>query len=305
VNATPPRPYSDDDPLTDLAAARLRAGEPGALPSRAFADDEPVLQTHPLIDGVPVPVFGETTAWAMHATRRPANKAPSNWVVKFGALDPVWNLRARELVMAMLNPEHPAVLGAGVHLGARPSEISTVKTIAQQLGRLASWAADRGMPPDLGDWHDDDCRTFIAYRRTGLSAQSMVHVITVIKLLHRVGPVLTGGGLPADPWPGLTSRQAADIKASTREVKPPISRRKCGFRWCGPPGATCTCSAPTFWPRTAATRTFSKKPPVFPWTWWNGVWTPTSQTRTIGSRCTPNGPPAMVEPRPVRSTGAC
>ncbi|GAA2255234.1 hypothetical protein GCM10010402_08130 [Actinomadura luteofluorescens] len=177
--------------------------------SAVFADDEPVLQSHPLIKGAEIPRFGDCGDWAMHATPRPANLPPCRWVIQLGHLGPAWNLRAREIAMALLNPEHPGVIHAGVHLGAEPTEVGTVRQIVAKLSQLAEWAAENGLSADLRGWSSDDLRSFIEYRRPQLTPGSLVTDLRAVRLLHQLGPLLTGGGMADDPWEGQSNAAVA------------------------------------------------------------------------------------------------
>ena len=47
-------------------------------------------------------------------------------------------------------------------------------------------------------------------RRREASAASVANDVRLIRVLHQFGPLLTGGGLDADPWPGKTGRQVAN-----------------------------------------------------------------------------------------------
>ncbi|MGV9864448.1 hypothetical protein [Rhodococcus koreensis] len=196
---------------------------PVPIPRSVFADDERVLQSVPLIPGVEVPTFSNTVNWTLAAVRRPANVPPSAWDISFAKLvDPVWNLRAREVSMAMLNPTHPVVKAAVLNLRVRPAQGRALRAIVQRLGILASWATERGLPSDLRRWQEDDSRAFIAHKREELSPSSLHTFISTIKLLHRLGPLLTGGGLPTDPWPGVTSRKVAKLGTTDHLTTPNI-----------------------------------------------------------------------------------
>jgi hypothetical protein len=197
---------------------------PARLASEAFAPDEPVLQSHPLISGATVPAFADTTVWPMNAVRKPANLPWSNWKLNLSFLEPVWNLRTREIAMALLNPEHPVVQDAGLHLG-EPADPRTVCGLGYRMAALADWAGRRGLPAALPDWQLDDARAFIDHRRGETSAASVRNDVGLIRLLHQFGPLLTGGGLAADPWPGKTSRQVAKVKrkaVSTANIQPEL-----------------------------------------------------------------------------------
>lgn len=173
------------------------------MPRSVFADDEPVVQTHPLMPEAIPPRFGVTDVWDLNGVvERPVNQPTTNYRVLFTGLTPIWNLRARELVMIWLNPHHPAVLAAGVHLKPDPREPRTVALRARMLHALATWAAAQGLPDDVSAWAREDFHRYIRSRAEKLATGSVNEYIVVVKTLHQLGPVLTGGGLTADPWPG-------------------------------------------------------------------------------------------------------
>ena len=201
--------------MTALAALPLASG--------LFADDEPVLQSTPLLAGVEIPQFADTSSWSLRSVRRPANVAPSAWNINFtGVAEAAWNLRAREIGMALLNPTHPAVTARLLNLRARPAQGRSVRAIIQRLGTLATWAADHGLPPELSCWQDHDSRAFITNLQTRLGPSSVHTYVALIKLLHRMAPLLTGGGLHTDPWPGTTSRKVAELQKTTHLSTPNI-----------------------------------------------------------------------------------
>ena len=194
------------------------------LTSTLFGHDEPVLQSHPLLDGVEIPRFGDTDVWPMNAVRKPANLPWGNWRLNLNFLEPVWNLRTREIAMAMLNPEHPGVLAAGLHLG-RPADPRTVCGLGYRIQALADWAKTNGLPTALTDWQSDDVKAFIAQRRSDSCAASAANDVRLVRTLHQFAPLLTGCGLNADPWPGKTSRQVVNVvrkDVTTANIRPEV-----------------------------------------------------------------------------------
>jgi hypothetical protein len=207
--------------------SRRRVAQAAAVPppSSMFADDEPVLQSHPLIAGVEIPVFGVTGSWLFLATRKPANLHPSEWRAEFGELSGWWNLRVREVAMAMLNPQHPAVIASGAKRRARPAQCNTVIKTVYELRELVRWATEHGLPDDVSAWQDGDTRSFIEHRRQSVRSSTLSSNVTAVRLLHQLGPVLTGGGLARDPWPGKASRQVAGYtqeSLSTKNIEPKL-----------------------------------------------------------------------------------
>ncbi|OAH13499.1 hypothetical protein [Streptomyces jeddahensis] len=189
---------------------------PLAPRSSVFADDEPVLQSLPLLAGASSPTFGESTCWDFNGVlRRPASHLTGQWRLPFTDLSLGQNLLARELAMIEFNPRHPAVLTAGVHLPPTPRKVPTQRARGQVLRALAAFGATEDLPDDFGHWSVEDFHRYITQRRCITDDTAVRAHITVVKLLHQFAPVLTTG-LPADPWPGQTG---AKVLGLVREAK--------------------------------------------------------------------------------------
>jgi integrase len=204
-----------------MTAARADLPAP---PLSIFSDDEPVIQSHPLLPGAAPPRFGVTDRWDLNAViRRPANKTPSAWRIRFAGLPGEWNLLARELAMIWLNPRHPGVLQHGLHLAPRPASPPTVLDRVRLLHRLASWCTAEQLPSDLRGWEPETAHRYLDHlREQGVSEQSIVHHITVIKELHRLGPALAINVLSADPWPGVPASGVVTLAATGELTTPTI-----------------------------------------------------------------------------------
>lgn len=200
--------------------------QPRPRSGATFADDEPIVQSHPLLTDAAVPQFGSTDEWNLNGViRRPAKLPACAWTLKFSGelAEPSWNLLAREVSMILFNPRHPTVVAAGLSLKPTPAKPSTVISELSQLRRIARWAQANRMPPQLADWHDNDLRILIRDLREQLSAHSVKHYVGTLKMLHQFGPALTSAGLRSDPWSGMSARQAvhtADGELSTRAIPP-------------------------------------------------------------------------------------
>ncbi|MFE3173086.1 integrase [Amycolatopsis sp. NPDC059090] len=185
------------------------------LPPSVFAPDEPVIQSHPLLTGAISPRFGQTDVWDFNGVvRRNANLPECGWRARFNKAldDPQWNLTARELAMIMANPRHDAVIDARVHLPPTPCDLGTVIGAVSRLRLLARWAQDNELPAQLRKWSATDLRRYITSRgNSGLTAGTVKNHILLIKRLHEIGPALSLGGPPTDPWRGISARKAADM----------------------------------------------------------------------------------------------
>jgi hypothetical protein len=181
-------------------------------PAPVFADDEPVLTSQVLLPGAVSPRFGDCREWSFNGVlRRPANLGSGGWKLTFASFGGPWNLRARELAMIALNPRHPLVLARGIAAPRRPNDPRTVILTLSALRSLAAWASERRLSQDLTAWHEHDMHAYVAELRTRLVTDTVLSHVKTVRELHRCGPLLTGGGLPGDPWPGKSLRAAAGV----------------------------------------------------------------------------------------------
>lgn len=183
----------------------------------AFGDSELVFAGHPdKIPGVSGPVFGRCDEWPADAIRRPSNKTPGAWKLRFPA-GAAWNLRAREASFALLNPAHRALGEAGIYLPAQPAALQTLARLCHHLTTLMRWAQRHALPADLPAWTSAHWDAFLEETAGRLGPSSVAGYVSSVRRLVVLAPVLTGGGPAGDPWPG---RAAADVG---RRVARPVS----------------------------------------------------------------------------------
>ncbi|MCX4870835.1 integrase [Streptomyces sp. NBC_00257] len=206
------------------------AAHPGLL----FGDDEPVLQSHPLLDqardgSVVLPRFGDTAVWDFNdVVRRPPNLMRCQWRVQFSGhlTDPAWNLLAREVLMALANPHHDALHDIGVHLGDDRANIATLIQTASKLRQLIDWANKAGLPARPGEWNHRDLHQRIKDLQTVRKPGTVTAAVAFLKKLAALGPALTGGWPADDPWKGRSARQVANCpgrtELSTEAVRPEV-----------------------------------------------------------------------------------
>nr|WSW49079.1 hypothetical protein OG296_39110 [Streptomyces sp. NBC_01001] len=179
---------------------------PLPMRSSVFRDDEPVLQSHPLLPGAKPPVFSERECWDLNGVlRKPVNQHPSHMRVPFPGLAPAMNLLARELAMIWFNPRHPALPARGIHLADEPRVANTVRQRTTCLRELAAFGADQHLPELVSRWTTEDFHRFLAHHSNPDPEPRLVDHIVVIKALHRFGRALADGGLEEDPWPGMSA----------------------------------------------------------------------------------------------------
>ncbi|MFJ8677733.1 integrase [Streptomyces sp. NPDC093589] len=200
-----------------------------------FGDDEPVLQSHPLLEGVldgtaaTMPRFGNTEVWDFNGVvRRPPNLPPSQWRVYFSGqlTDPAWNLLAREVFMALANPQHEALQDVGVHLGDDRADIGTLIQAASRLRQLIDWAKQAGLPDQPIEWTHRDLHRRVHDLQTTRKPHTVSMTVAFLKKMATLGPAVTGGWPTGDPWEGRSARRVANCpgkeELSTEAVKPEI-----------------------------------------------------------------------------------
>jgi hypothetical protein len=74
-------------------------------------------------------------------------------------------------------------------------------------------------------WTSSDMHRFLTSKEDAdRSPASLRLYAKSVRLLHKLSPALTGGGLPADPWPGRTIRAIANDTRDTSELTTPNIR---------------------------------------------------------------------------------
>ncbi|MFF4012754.1 hypothetical protein [Streptomyces sp. NPDC001717] len=193
-----------------------------------FRDDEPVVQSHPLLPGANPPRFGEASCWDFNnVIHRPPNQDRANRRIHLHGLAPAWNLLAREMAMTWLNPRHPALLARGIHLRANPYEVNTIRLRISHLHTLAAFGASQHLPHDITRWGDEDFHRYIDHHHTP-GTSSLIDHITVIRALHRFRQVLACGGRKGDPWPEQSVNEILDIPRDA-PLKTPVVKPETWF----------------------------------------------------------------------------
>ncbi|MDO0923936.1 hypothetical protein QQY24_00115 [Streptomyces sp. TG1A-8] len=164
------------------------------------------------------PLFGSIGCSDLNGiVRRAPNLASAGFRVIFRELDPQWNLLAREMAMIWFNPRHPAVLSPRGCI-CHPTPGGTAHGLPAHrapAGPLHTYGVLPAASPSVGDWSDDDFKTYIEHRcKQGEAASATGHV-HVIKTLHRFRGTLASSGLT----PRSLARHAA--RTPSRQPAPP------------------------------------------------------------------------------------
>lgn len=206
-----------------------------SLRSRLFDDGEPVVTARPLLQeartaDARVPLFGDVDCWDFNGVlRRPANRAPASYRLNFngGLESPAWNLLARELLMIMANPTHPAVISAGTGWRGIGAGVPSLQRAQGLLRRMASWGrenAERLIDP--AGWRVADLRRFVEdLRDSGISTGGLSNHVRTLQRMATAAPIMTVPWPANDPWPRQSSNQIAKNRSSrdglaTPAVKP-------------------------------------------------------------------------------------
>ncbi|HEY2579461.1 MAG TPA: hypothetical protein VGI74_24390 [Streptosporangiaceae bacterium] len=196
-------------------------GPGGTAGSCRFRDDEPVWREHPA-----GPRFSDST-WDLTARINRENFARRT--LDFTTVPASWRLTIREILITFTQPDHPQVTGAGIVQLARPAPPETLAQWFGLLRTIARWSLARGAgTPET--WTSQDAGALKAAAASGthrpggapLAPSSLTRYIAAVKLLRERGPVLSGGGLTFEPWPGRGPAQVAGHQLSTENLTRPL-----------------------------------------------------------------------------------
>jgi integrase len=205
-----------------MSETSLSRREPQPI-SDHWNDNEPVLQGHHLENDHPVPVFGTRDRWDLRALGWNPAMGRSSVAIRFTGFDaPAWNLRARELAMALLNPTHSALRSRLIYRTNVPNHPKTVGMKINGLRRFVEWFAqtlpDRGLD-ELRQHHLD--AFLIDLKSQGRSSSTRM-AIAALRDLHTFGDVLTGGGFSFRPWGDITADALSGRSRTTAELTTPV-----------------------------------------------------------------------------------
>lgn len=176
-----------------------------------FRADQPVLA-----DVATSPRFGDD-AWNLNALRR--SNSEGALTIDFSSLPLPHRQVICEVLMAVLNPDHPGVDTLRWKPPARRIRVigSLFWTLRGLLDELASFgvgvpqASQRHLARMLDSWVGQ-----------GLSPATIRRRVVTLRLLRTLDPVLTDGGFTFEPWAGRTSMQIAREQPTSSNRTAPI-----------------------------------------------------------------------------------
>lgn len=196
-----------------------RHDDTNILVSEIFSDREDVFASRAdRIADVASSTFGDPVWDPDPVIPRRPNVKPGQRRIQFHQ-NPVWSLRSREVAMALLNPADPRLLARSVSFGGRTFSLGLARSRVESYKYMAEWQIERGLPNELALWRRQDFVELIDHHiARGLKNGTVRNLINAVRDLVALSPILTGGGLPADPWNGQTTGSIAK-HAPKRETK--------------------------------------------------------------------------------------
>lgn len=198
---------------------RLKTGH--APRSKYWADDALVIQNRRITRPDPLPTFGNSSRWDLRALGWNPAAGRHSMALNFDGLDNEWNLRARELSMALLNPIHDVLRNRGVYLRAAPLSVKTVQQRLVGLKSFADWHATNHANRPPRDLRQADLDEFLAYAKPAWATTRLCATIEMLRALHTFDAVLTGGGLSFTPWANQTASALAGRRTNS-ELSTPV-----------------------------------------------------------------------------------
>lgn len=193
--------------------------------TQLFDDEEGIFGSHPIVaPSHGIPKFGDTEKWSLAAAGVAPNLSLSNATINFNRFTGAWNLRARELTMIMLNPNHPQLVPLG--LGGRrvPKIRYVLSTINGNLWSVYQWAMESGAPLDLKNWTPAHADAFLTSALSERKPASVQAEVGAYRMLYTFRRALTGGGLQEPPWhENLSNTRIAGYRVGTELQTEPMS----------------------------------------------------------------------------------
>lgn len=191
------------------------------LGSEFWATDEPVLKHRYLENDHPVPTFGERRRWDLRALGWNPAAGRHSTSLLFEGFEGEWNLRARELTIALLNPVHKVLREQGLYLRSTPVSVKTIHSRLFGLKHLAAWHRENCSDIPLRDLRQAHLDRFLVKMRSLEATSAAVSAVDAVRSLHDFHAVLTGGGITFRPWGDQTTK-ALSGRSNSNELSTPV-----------------------------------------------------------------------------------
>lgn len=191
------------------------------LVSDYWRDGQQVLLNHRTQEGYHIPVFGNDSRWDLHALGWNPASGRHSAVLLFDAFPGAWNLIARDLAMAMLNPGHQVLRDQSLYLSATPVHVKTIRSRLEGLKKYATWHAENLGQLPLHQLQQSHLDRFLSATRPVAAKSTLSTAIAAVRDLHRYERVITGGGIPFQPWGDATTTALSGKKVGA-ELSTPV-----------------------------------------------------------------------------------
>lgn len=195
---------------------------PAVPRSNFFDDNESVLQGQYLENDHPVPSFSDTGQWDLRALGWSPNTGRQTHAINFHDYTGIWNLRAREISMAMLNPTHSALRSAGLFRNKVPAHPKTVRMKIDALRYFVTWLESTRRGNDLRSLQQHDFDEFLTHLKQSTSPSTTRMCVAAIRELFEYSTVVTGGGIAFRPWGDATTLAVSGQKSKGEMTTPVI-----------------------------------------------------------------------------------
>ncbi len=205
-----------------MSVDRIDPAEPAATFASAYwSADTPVISHRRLEHDYAIPLFGDERRWDLGALGWNPAAGRHSVVLTFDSFSGEWNLRARELAMALLNPVHPVLRDQMLYLQATHAHPKTIRSKLEGLKHFAAWHAANLPDIPITDLHQSHLDNFLTdSKAVGIHFRTR-QTIDAIRELHTYEAVLTGGGIPFRPWGDATTIALSGRKSNT-ELSTPV-----------------------------------------------------------------------------------
>ncbi|WP_249521248.1 site-specific integrase [Microbacterium sp. ER1] len=191
------------------------------LVSDYWRDGQQVLLNHRTQEAYAIPVFGNDSRWDLHALGWNPASGRHSAVLLFDALPGAWNLIARDLAMAMLNPGHQVLRDQSLYLSATPVHVKTIRSRLEGLKKYATWHAESLGQLPLHQLQQSHLDRFLSETKPVAAKSTLSTALAAVRDLHRYERVITGGGIPFQPWGDATTTALSGKKVGA-ELSTPV-----------------------------------------------------------------------------------